>query len=166
MDELLQRRSIQPLCLFLTGVSSYNDYLYDDILPGRNAIDGMWSNQITRRDGFLKLPADTIALGLQDDVYWHLIWNFLYPNYRLHSLLMRPMCPAICRTAFPGFQYDAGVMIRLLNNVIEVYFPLLASDGLVDPFNADCGTRIHEPCEFLINFNGINPFELMRKLEF
>ncbi|HAE13274.1 MAG TPA: hypothetical protein DCG24_03535 [Bacteroidetes bacterium] len=149
----------------LTGVSSYNDYLYDDILPGRNATDGMWSNQITRRDGFLKLPADTIALGLQDDVLLALNLEFPVPKLPLAFFADAAYVPGDLPDSISGFQYDAGVMIRLLNNVIEVYFPLLASDGLVDPFNADYGTYMSH-VSFLVNFNGINPFELMRKLEF
>ena len=58
MDELLQRDPYSHYAYSLTGVSSYNDYLYDDILPGRNAIDGMWSNQITRRDGFPEIACE------------------------------------------------------------------------------------------------------------
>ena len=92
--------------------------------------------------------------------YWHLILEFPVPKLPLAFFADAAYVPTICRTAFP-VSYDAGVAIRLLNNVIEVYFLLAGFHGLVDPFNADYGIT-HEPCEFLVNFNGINPFELMR----
>jgi hypothetical protein len=140
-------------------VSSYNDYLYDDILPGRNAIDGMWSNQITRRDGFLKLPAAQIEDAMSNTYLVALNLELHVPNIPIALFADAAYAPGHSISG-ANVQYDAGVMIPLLNNYFEVYFPLLASDGLIDPFDA-YGKSI----SFIINLNGFNPFDKLRKLE-
>lgn len=145
----------------LTGVSSYNDYLYDDILAGRNAPDGMWSNQITRRDGFLKLPTDTFNLGYSSETMLALNLEMPVPKLPLALFADVAYLPGNSLEASDQLQYDAGVMLRLLNNYLEVYFPLIASEGLQDPF----GGKYGESISFMINLNAMNPFELMRKLD-
>jgi hypothetical protein len=121
----------------------------------------MWSNQITRRDGFLKLPTDTFNLGYSSESL--LAFNLEMPVPKLPIALFADVAylPGSSVEAGNKVQYDAGVMLQLLNNYLEIYFPLLASEGLQDPF----GGKYGESISFMINLNAMNPFELLRKLE-
>jgi hypothetical protein len=121
----------------------------------------MWSNQISRRDGFLKLPTDTFNLGYSSESLLALNLEMPIPKLPLALFADVAYMPGNTLDSSDKLQYDAGVMLRLLNNYLEIYFPLLASEGLQDPF----GDKYGQSISFMINLNAMNPFELMRKLE-
>ena len=147
----------------LAGVSSLNDYLYDDILPGRNAAEGMWSNQITRRDGFFKLPATEQSIGWSNDLLLAFNIELPVPNLPISFFADAGYVGDVdtdLAVEVSGFQYDAGIMLRPINNILEIYFPLIGSAQLADPLAFNYAQYI----SFTLSFNTINPFEALRKL--
>ena len=51
-------------------------------------------------------------------------------------------------------------MLRPINNILEIYFPLIGSAQLADPLAFNYAQYI----SFTLSFNTINPFEALRKL--
>lgn len=150
----------------LTGVGSLNDYLYDEVFPGRNATEGMWANQMARRDGFFKLPARYSSVGWSDDILLAVNAEFKLPNLPVAVFADAGYTGEVVTAPLGGpqggIQYDAGVMLQLIDDYVEVYFPLLGSSDLADPFAFNYAQYIM----FNLDLAAANPFELLRKLRF
>ncbi|MFI5172018.1 MAG: M1 family metallopeptidase [Chitinophagales bacterium] len=148
----------------VSGNNGYFDDLYDEIYLGRNDAQGKLANQLSMTDGFLKIPHLGGTLGQTYE-------NLLAANLEVAVPFDLPIAlfadVAMNSTAVPSgdnpLLYDAGVMLRLPNNFFEVYFPLLWSDEIEEQI----GFRPYsEKISFMANFDLVNVFELMRKLEF
>lgn len=150
----------------LAGNNGYYDDMYDEIYLGRNTADRMLANQISLSDGFFKVPV--YNYGLNSD-------NMLAAgNFEL-SIPKVPLIALFADVAYvaPGeevenldaFQYDAGVMIGLPNNIFAIYFPLLMSDNLSEQFD-DANSAYSDKISFMLSLNTLNIFEVMRKLKF
>ncbi len=144
----------------LTGNTGYFDDLYDNIYLARNTYSGIKSQQISMTDGFFKFS--------NVSGYYN---NLIAANIEIPAPFKIPV--ALYADAGKGsvknsnddnpFMYDAGVMLRLPNNIFEVYFPLLYSESI----DAEINERSYgEKISFMLNLNTANVFELMRKLSF
>lgn len=149
----------------MNGASGYTDYLYDDMYLGRNAADGILSRQFSMNNGFFKIPVTNANINFSD--------GFLAAANLEASIPKTPLAlfadlglngAKELEGGVNAFQYDAGLMLRLPNNIFEVYFPLAISDDLQDQFTVD--SNYAEKISFMLNLNTANIFELMRKLDF
>lgn len=145
----------------LAGANGYFDPLYDDIYLGRNTDAGFVSNQMSKTNGFFKVP----AFGF---------YPFAGSSIAAANLeLAIPKVPLLEVFAdfgmigdgndnVSGLQYDAGLMLSLPLDIFAVYFPLVMSEDLAGVFNEDEGYG--QKVSFMLNLDAGNLFELMRKL--
>jgi len=150
----------------LAGVSSPYDYEYDQMYYGRNNNDGLLSRQISRENGFFKVPAFS-ADFVSDNFLGAANFEFVVPKTPVALFVdlayFDRSATFIESTYIDNFQYDGGVMLQLVDNVVEFYFPLFMSPNLEEQFPD--GTKYADKISFMVNFNAMNIFELMRKLE-
>jgi hypothetical protein len=150
----------------LDGQNGDNDYLYDNVLLGRNDNHpSMLSQQTTNTHGAFKIPTS----------YSSNSW-ILSTNIKIES----PVGPFgifadaglypftdVSNGAYSeeiGFLYDAGIYIHLPKDIFEIYIPLVYSKDItseLDYNNIDFLQRIR----FMININQLNPFKMLREIK-
>ena len=148
----------------LAGGSSAYDYTYDQMYLGRNDNEGLMARQISTQDGFFKVPA--FSGDFTSDVFLGAAnFEIPVPNTPIAFFAdLGYLSKSDSLSAVDPFQYDGGVMIRMPNDIFELYFPLFMSKQLDEQF-AD-GTKYADKITFMLNMHVLNLFELMRKLEF
>ncbi len=147
----------------LTGVSSYYDYAYDEMFLGRYQSHGFLSQQISMRDGFFKVPS---TFDFTSDQFL-LAANFEFGIPKLPLALFADvgyLGKSVTATSMESIQYDAGVTLRLVNNIVEFYFPLLMSTDLEEQLPP--GSTYGDKISFMLDLNALNLFELIRKTDF
>ncbi len=148
----------------LAGGSSAYDYAYDQMFLGRNNNEGLKSRQIFTQDGFFKVPA--FSGDFTADVFLTAA-NFELPVPKTPVAFFADLGylgKSVSESTTDAFQYDGGIMVRIPNDILELYFPLFMSAQLDEQFPD--GTKYADKITFMMNLNVLNVFELMRKLEF
>lgn len=143
--------------LRMDGLDGYHDYTYDEIYPGRFAVDGLWSQQFSENYGGFKVPTFLAqsskwlaAVNLKADLPIPLIMPFI--DFGI---------------ADPGngaqFLYDAGIGIKLFKGNFNIYFPLVYSKEIKDVYTLNEITY-KETIRFSLNFTQLNPLQAIRNL--
>ena len=128
--------------LNMTGPNGFEDYAYQDYFIGRNSFDDFNSRQIMERDGYFKVRTDLLSSKIGKNDNWLFAMNFstTIPD-KINILKLLPVKIPLRIFADFGtngtlienksrsqqFLYDAGLEIRLLNETVIFYFPLLYS---------------------------------------
>lgn len=140
------------------GLHGRNDYTYDHVFPGRNAVDGIWANQFVNNHGGLK-----IGTANGQSVDWMLGGN------------VRATLPIVPFNVFadavlsgnpginPVFLFDAGVYLPLLGKTVNVYFPLIWSGIIKSEYSAN-GWKYNRAIRFTFDLAGKNPFRAIKNI--
>ena len=153
----------------LGGVTGNFDYLYDEAMLGRaetNQQQSLLARQVINRDaGFrnfvnigssktwitalnLTLPFPIkLPIGLYADCVFG--ETFSYSNQTNTS------------TYNTKFNYVGGIYLSVAKNVFEVYFPVFASQDVLDSW----GTDLQHPfnrASFILNLNTLNPVKIIK----
>ncbi len=153
----------------------YNDYRYDDLYFGRTENRGIWSQQVSLRDGALKTPIGTgFNLGRSNNFIAAVNLKADLPGAFLGGNLLKPYFDigyfdnALPTGANDSFRdqilWSGGLMLDVLDGAVGVYLPIFNAQNLADRM-AERGnyfTRI----SFNIDFNRLNPFDLPDRLQF
>jgi hypothetical protein len=126
----------------MTGPNGYEDYAYQDYFVGRNNFDDFYSRQIMERDGYFKVRTDLLSSKVGRDDNWLFAVNLssTIPD-KINVLKLLPVKIPLRLFADLGtnemlvknklkseqFLYNAGLELRLLNETLVFYFPLLYS---------------------------------------
>jgi hypothetical protein len=166
-----------------SGGTGSQDYLYDNVFLGRSETSGFLSHQFTETDGAMKaytpvgrtdnwLAALNLKSSLPGKIPFKLFADISsYQEYDPASFFGKDKF---------YFQYDAGVYIPLVRNIVEVYCPVLVSKDIKKVFylnNSDLVdiNHLNDPdpqplkrmlrmIRFTFNIHRLNPFELVRNL--
>jgi hypothetical protein len=142
----------------LSGQTGSQDYIFEDIFLGRNENSGVFARQFTETDGAFKV----------------LTFRGQTTNY-LTTLNLKTSLPTKipvklyadlgyyknAETDNDKINYNAGAVISIANNFLEVYFPLIISKQIKNTleFNKiNFGERIR----FTLNIKLLNPVKLIR----
>jgi hypothetical protein len=165
---------------FSSGFGPFiKDYTFDELLLGRSDYSGFFSQQIVYRDGGFKTLT---SLGQT---------NRWLSAVNISSTIPGrvPLKPFIGIGAYGDTQsrlnmaFEAGLTIFLLSDILELHLPLVtliqANFGTGkqtykwhigmrknDTDNMHMGTRYRNLITFTFNLQKLNPFELLKKLEF
>lgn len=153
----------------------YNDYRFDDLYLGRNEDSGIWSQQVSLRDGGLKTPVSSaFNLGRSNSTIVALNLKMDLPGDFPGGNLLKPYFDiGYFDNALPAAQnpplreqllWSGGLMIDVLDGTLGVYFPIFNSRNIADRL-AERGnyfTRI----SFNIDFERLNPSDLADRLRF
>jgi hypothetical protein len=126
----------------MTGPKGYEDYTYSNYFAGRNEYDGFSAKQIMVRDGAFKVRTDLLASKIGKTDNWLVAANFKtgLPE-KINPLNILPIkipiklffdvgtyAEAWKKDAASGkFVYDGGLQVSLINDLINIYLPLVYS---------------------------------------
>ena len=69
-------------------------------------------------------------------------------------------------TSYSDFQYDGGIGIKLIPNVVEVYLPFIFSADMKQNLNTtDFYETWYKRISFTFNISALNPFEFIRNFQ-
>ena len=164
-----------PYHFYMSG-TAVTDFSYSNYFVGRNEQQGWMSQQITERDGFFKVytPMRSEPIGTSDK--WLASINLAadIPD-KINPFAKLPFKIPIKAFAdigtFSGawnedasmgkFVYDAGIQLSLLNEVVNVYFPLLYSKVYRDYYKSIYGKKYFgKTISFSINIENLKPQKL------
>ena len=118
--------------LLNSSFSALDDYLYDGSYRGRNAVNGLSSRQLSIQEGGFKVPVMN-NVGRSDD--WLATIN-LKTDLPLGKLPLRLFFDAGLtpnfnqtprNTSSTTLQYDGGIEIYLVKDIVSAYIPLVMS---------------------------------------
>lgn len=162
--------------LHASGGTGIQDYLYDDVFPGRSERDGTLSHQFTETDGAMKVYT---PIGRSSD--WLVAFNVKtpmpgkFPLKLFGDISFMPVGAALHQTMI----FDAGIYFPLVKDMIEIYCPIFVSRDIKDVFylnnqdlksqtpdknDPDKWKRMARMIRFTFNIQKLNPFELVRNL--
>ncbi len=148
-----------PYRFRLSGQRGYQDYLHDNIFLGRSEKEGVLANQFTETDGGFKYYSEVgqsakwlTALNIKSSI----------GNLKVPLKLYADIGTTADNASYKQkVLYNAGACISLVKNVFEIYFPLVVSDDLAN-YNKLNNVKYAETIRFTLNFNLLNPFDLIR----
>jgi hypothetical protein len=150
--------------------SGQNDYLYDETYIGRSEVTGLWSQQISMKEGGFKVNTMQYAnqLGFSDD--WLVALNIRsdLPFWNLPVRLFADVATfSGARQSNPSgatVLYEAGVEIYF-SDYFSLYLPLLMSKDLTDYTKSVYpDNRFLHTLSFSLNLGNINWMKLPGKI--
>ncbi|MFN3940698.1 MAG: hypothetical protein ACK4IY_08920, partial [Chitinophagales bacterium] len=122
----------------LSGTNGSYDYLYDDIFLARNTEGLFFSNQVARGNGFFKLPYYSAGITTSDGFLTALNITAAVPKLPIAVYADLGMHSGTDATDSQNtLLYNAGMMIQVADNILEVYFPLLVSSDFPDIYSGN-----------------------------
>ncbi|MDX1940405.1 MAG: M1 family metallopeptidase [Saprospiraceae bacterium] len=166
--------AILPAAFNMTS-QGYNDYRYDDFYFGRNEDDGIWSQQVTIRDGGFKNAIGTgFSLGRSNNFIVALNMKADLPNGLPFNLPLKPYFDiGYFDNAMPTGEDDTfqdqllwsgGIALEFVKDMVGIYFPLINSKNIDDRY-AERGSYWNR-IAFTLDLRKLNPKELLKKVEF
>jgi hypothetical protein len=165
--------------LNLTGANGFEDYTYSDYFIGRNRFEGLASQQIMLRDGGFKVRTDLLAnkIGKTDD--WLTAINFTTTIPKaVNPLNLLPVKIPLRLFADIGtyseawkkdastdrFLFDAGLMLPLFLETVNIYIPLVYSNVFKDYIQSTLPEkgRLWKKISFVIDISNFSSRKLDR----
>ena len=138
------------------------DYMYDEWLMGRNAIDGNISRQVFLKDAGLKTLA---TIGISDDwmagggISWAL-------PFKVVHLYMDAATYTSSITEKMAFSYSGGLAIIVMKDVFEIYIPILESKDIRQSLSYQIRDQWFDRISFQANFKMANPLKLLDQIQY
>ena len=155
----------------------FNDYQFDDFYFGRSDQSGIWSHQISLRDGGMK-NAFSSAFGLGQSNNYILALNIkadLPPDLPLNIPLKPYFDLGYFDNATPTGQgasisdqllYSGGLMLDFFDGIIGVYFPLINSENMDIPYQEREDGKFIGRVTFSLDFHRLNPWRAVDRIRF
>lgn len=165
--------AIFPGAFNLTA-QGFNDYRFDDYYFGRTEGEGIWSQQITIRDGGMKNTiGDGFSLGRSNN--YVLAFNMIadLPGKMLLRLPLKPyfdigyfdnaMPTGASDTFEDQLLWSGGIALEFIQDIAAIYFPIINSKNIQDRY-AERG-NYWKRIAFTLDLRKLNPKELIKKLD-
>ncbi len=145
------------------------DYRFDEIYLGRMESTGWLSQQISiSDDGGFKMRTDGMIpeLGYSDTWIVAINSKAAFP-YFLPVFVFADAGILPAMDIYSTLQFDAGIGIKLIPDIVEVYFPLIFSHDIRTNLNrTDIYNTWYKRISFTFDIGKVNPFELIRNFTF
>ncbi|MFH0866214.1 MAG: M1 family metallopeptidase [Bacteroidota bacterium] len=146
----------------LSGESGFNDYLFDRYYFGRTDAASVFSRQFSETGGGFK-----IYTPLGQTWKWLTAMNFkasipgkvpirLYADIGTYE-------GAGSSSVSKVIAYDAGIVLSIINNIFEIYFPVAISDDIQEA-NKLNGVTYWENIRFKLSLEKADPFKALRNI--
>lgn len=150
----------------LSGVSGADDYLFDEVFPGRTETKGLWSQQFVADDAGFKVPTLFYRKGNE----WMVGVN---ASTTLPGILPFKLFADIgsfndAQKGYPearAISWDWGIELPVIKDIFVVYFPVGYSKDIayvVDQQELHYGNLIR----FELHLRKLNPLDLFRSISF
>ena len=149
----------------LSGVPGIFDYTFDNYYLGRTEYDGILYQQLYEQQGGLKIRADKFPFGHSDEWLATAIIKVPVPIPFPVSVYGEAGTTAELIKKEAGTEaivWDLGLALVPFPDIFEIYFPILKSSDLNQAFHSEGKTYLSR-ITFILNFNNLNPKELIRK---
>ncbi|HEY6162736.1 MAG TPA: M1 family metallopeptidase [Bacteroidia bacterium] len=142
----------------MSGITGWQDYLYDDVFLGRSEGTGLLAHQFSDKNGGFK-----VFTPYGSSTQWIASVNLRSSIPKVPYL---ELFADIGTSAKDGIKndnvmYEAGACLSIGKGLIEVFFPLLLSNDLQSYVN-NYQSNYFERVRFTFNINLVNPFNLIR----
>lgn len=166
--------AILPGAFNLTS-QGFNDYRFDDFYFGRSDDDGIWSQQVTIREGGMKNVIGNgfslgrsnnfiISLNLKTDLPIRLPLNLPLKPYFDIGYYDNAQPTGRDDTFKDQLLWSGGFMIEAVKDALAIYFPLVNSKNIQDRY-AERGSYTKR-IAFTIDLQKLNPYKWLERLEF
>jgi len=142
----------------LSGQNGSQDYIFEDIFLGRNENSGVFARQFTETDGAFKVFTNR---GQTTNYLTTLNLKSSLPGKIPVKLFADLGFYKNAETDNDKLNYNAGAVVSIANNFLEVYFPFIISKQIkktLELNNVNFGERIR----FTLNIKLLNPVKLIR----
>jgi hypothetical protein len=147
----------------LSGMQGINDYLYDHYFIGRNEGSNILSQQFCETDGGFKVPTivgqtwnGIFSINLKTSIPGNIPIKLFTDIGTVYDKLN------FYGSSFPVF-FDAGIQLSIINNIFDIYFPLLMSDE-IKHINKLSNIKYVQTIRFTFSLEKIDPFKLLRDI--
>ncbi len=165
--------AIFPGAFNLTA-QGFNDYRLDDYYFGRSEGQGIWSQQITIRDGGMKNTiGDGFSLGRSNNYILALNMIADLPDRVLLGLPLKPyfdigyfdnaMPTGTSDTFEDQLLWSGGIALEFVQDIAAVYFPIIQSNNIQNRY-AERGNYWNR-IAFTLDLRKLNPKELIKRLD-
>ncbi len=149
----------------LNGTASHGyfsrDYMFDEWLGGRNAVDGLFAHQIFQKDADLKTLS---TIGNGDE--WMLGGGVsaALPFRFIHAYMDAALFPSSVTEKVTG-SYSGGVALVLWKDVFEVYVPILESKDIRESLTYTVQDIWYKRISFRANVKLVNPLNIEDRVQ-
>ncbi len=151
---------------FFNGISSNGysskDYMYDEWLIGRNAVDGNFIRQVFIKDAGLKTFATN---GISEK--WMIGGGIsaALPFRYVHFYMDAALYPSGI-TQETELSYSGGLAVILIKDAFEIYLPILESKDIRQSLPYQINKLWHQRITFQASFKFANPFYLIDEYQY
>ena len=147
----------------MSGWEGTHDYQFDEVYFGRSDDHGLWKKQFLIKDGGFKVPT---FLGQSNDWIAALNISVDMPLPIPVSIFADIGSYEGINTVFDDINnkimYDAGISVKPVKDVLEVYFPFFISDD-IKRTNDTNNIKFADQIRFVFNIRNITPRKLRDK---
>jgi hypothetical protein len=151
--------------LMFNGLSSNGffskDFMYDEWLGGRNAVDGLFAHQVFIKDAGLKTLS---TIGISDQWMIGGGMSVALPIKWIHFYMDAALYPSSISTQ-TELSYSGGAAIVLWKDIFEIYIPFLESKDIRESLSYEVRDLWYERVSFQLNFKLVNPLNVVDHLQ-
>lgn len=175
LDNTRRKAGNVALGAFNLTSQGLNDYRFDDYYFGRRETEGIWSQQVTIREGGMKNVIVSgfslgrsnnyiVALNLKTDLPMRLPLNLPLKPYFDIGYYNNAQPTGETDTFKDQLLWSGGMMLEVIDDALAIYFPIINSKNIQDRYKERGAyqTRI----AFTLNLRKLNPIRLLERLEF
>jgi hypothetical protein len=153
--------------LHLGPTTGRTDYRFDQAYLGRTETTGFLSQQIAvADDGGFKMRTEGVTPTLGSSDSYVVSLNVKAPLPFVANIFVFADAGIAPGTSYSYFQYDGGIGIKLIPNVVEVYLPFVFSPDMKQNLNTtDFYDTWYKRISFTFNISALNPFEFIRNFQ-
>ena len=141
------------------GTNSF-DYMYDEWLGGRNAVNGFYTQQVFLKDAGFK----TLAFSEVSST-WMTAAGISYAlPFKMFHLYMDAAFYRSDLTLKNEISYSGGIALILLKDIFEVYFPIVESKDIRESITYDEKDIWYERISFQANIRLMNPMDALDRV--
>lgn len=175
VNTMRDRSLIAPGAWNLTA-QGFNDYRYDELYLGRSATSGFLSQQISPREGGMKIALGSpFSEGRSNDFIVAMNLTSDLPQKLLGRLPIRPYFdigyysdrrPISSKLSFEDqLWWQGGFTIGIANNLVAFHFPVINSSNVRDLYNGSGRDTFWERIAFQFNMVRLNPWKLVENIK-
>lgn len=157
----------------------FNDYRYDELFFGRNEPDGVWRQQISEREGGMKIPLGSASqniagrsnsfmftVNIVSDLPQDLPGNIpLRPYFDLGYYQDKRPIASDLETS-DRIWWQGGVTLELLRGIVGIHMPVVNSSRVKDLYNQSGRDNFFKQMAFRLDLFKLNAWDIAEGIEF
>lgn len=154
-----------------------NDYAYDDFYFGRNEQTGIWSQQVSLREGGFKTPFGgsqslgqsnnfIVSLNIKADLPFKLPLNIPLKPYFDIGYFDNAQPTGSGASFSDQLMYSGGFMFDFFNGIFGIYLPVVNSENISNIYDGRGDGKYWARIAFNLDLNRASPWRIVDRMEF